>query len=481
MQIFDIPMSGDIPEFYSSMLIVKTKSVTNAMNFPLGIGPEGVTASPGLSMIALMERSGLVKNVIPLSRKARTSAMPMDFPMTSMMITEAHDGEADPNLGISMIQLDEKADLNAVQLALGKDSSVEFVSKVPVRYMMAKRSKVKKKPLSSPVTTLEMPPQDLVMWNLNKIRWKEARALPGFRDAQAISVAVLDTGIHGDHRDLAGVVQHYEYLHPDVPTASGPKDIVGHGTHVAGTIAAKLNNALGVNGICRCDLRVWKIFNDKTVYIPAFDYFTYVVDPVMYRRALAECLEENVRVINLSIGGPGEPDPQERELFRLLVNNGSTVVAAMGNGRQQGSQTSYPAAIPGVIAVGATTINDDVANFSNRGNHISISAPGVGIWSVMPEYAGQHGFRRGTGPGGTIVEGKAIERETDYDDQNGTSMASPHVAAAVALLLANKGNLSPGDVKKRLMDSADKTPGMGGAPFHPDYGAGRLNLKRLLS
>jgi len=69
----------------------------------------------------------------------------------------------------------------------------------------------------------------------------------------------------------------------------------------------------------------------------------------------------------------------------------------------------------------------------------------------------------------------------NYAALRGTSMASPHVAGAVALLLANKGNMSPAEVRTRLMQTADKVPGMGGLNFHPDYGAGRLNLLRLLS
>jgi subtilisin family serine protease len=152
----------------------------------------------------------------------------------------------------------------------------------------------------------------------------------------------------------------------------------------------------------------------------------------------------------------------------------------MGNSRQGGSPTSYPAAISGVIAVGATNIDDTVANFSNRGNHISIAAPGVGIWSTLPTYAGQFGFAAAPGPNGQPVIGAPQRRETGYDAWNGTSMASPHVAAAVALLLATKGAMSPAIARRRLMQSADRVADMTGINHHPDFGAGRLNLLRLL-
>jgi subtilisin family serine protease len=152
----------------------------------------------------------------------------------------------------------------------------------------------------------------------------------------------------------------------------------------------------------------------------------------------------------------------------------------MGNERQQGSPTSYPAAIDGVIAVGATSLDDSVADFSNRGNHIAISAPGVAIWSTLPTYAGQFGFQAVPGPTGQPVEGKPMRRETDYDAWPGTSMATPHVTASVALLFANKGKMSSDKVRQRLSATADKVPGMNGQPHHADYGAGRLNLLRLL-
>ncbi len=283
-----------------------------------------------------------------------------------------------------------------------------------------------------------------------------------------------------DHPDLSGQIRQYHWEHPDLPKPISAQDIVGHGTHVSGTIAAIINNNIGINGICNCALSAWKIFNDETVYEPAFNLFIYVVDPVIYRRALADCVQTPVDVINLSIGGPGRPDAQEALLFDQLISSGTVICAAMGNDREAGSQTSFPAAIQGVVAVGATNLDDTVARFSNRGSHISLSAPGIAIWSTLPTYPGQTAFEIAIGADGSPREGKPRRRETDYDAWPGTSMATPHVSGATALLLANKGKMAPEQVRNRLMHAADKVAAMKGASFDSDYGAGRLNLFNLL-
>jgi subtilisin family serine protease len=163
------------------------------------------------------------------------------------------------------------------------------------------------------------------------------------------------------------------------------------------------------------------------------------------------------------------------------LNNGTIIVAAMGNNRQGGSPIEFPGAIPGVIAVGATSLDDTVAKFSTRGNHISLCAPGVAIWSTLPTHPGQSGFDAIPGLFGQCIQGKPHRRETDYDAWDGTSMASPHVAAAVALLLANQGKMTPADARDRLMATAHNVPAMHGADVDSDYGAGRLDLLGLLS
>jgi subtilisin family serine protease len=185
---------------------------------------------------------------------------------------------------------------------------------------------------------------------------------------------------------------------------------------------------------------------------------------------------KGIQVINLSIGGYGQPDPVEAQLFQTLISHGVSVVAAMGNDNT--SRPSYPAAIPGVIAVGATKINDTRSSFSNFGSYIALCAPGSGIWSTLPTYPGQTGFWPVFGSNPPTPE-QPMTRETDYASWDGTSMATPHVTAAAALALAKHGNLSPADLKALLMQAVDQVPGMGGRDFTMYYGAGRLNLLKL--
>lgn len=149
-------------------------------------------------------------------------------------------------------------------------------------------------------------------------------------------------------------------------------------------------------------------------------------------------------------------------------------------GNNNSTQPSYPAAIPGVIAVGATSINDVRANFSNMGGHISVVTPSVGIWSTLPTYAGNTGYRpRPTFPPQPDFT-RPLPRDTDYASWDGTSMASPHVTAAVALLLAKNGPMTPAAVKQKLQTTAIKVSGMQGQNFTQEYGYGRLDLAKLL-
>lgn len=447
-----------------------------AVAVTMHVQPVASAIAPLAPAIGHLLKSGMVRRIVPLARQSTTG---LADPMRSLAAAFAdRPGRAQALVsGTAFLELEKGVDVASACNQIAHDAQTQFVARVPMRYALVRRAgartpSARSRPAAAAPTS--------ILWNLAKIQWPEARRASSFRDATSVKVAVLDTGIDRNHPDLKGRVSSYVYEHPDDTSVSGSKDLVGHGTHVTGTIGATIGNRTGIDGICTCDLRVWKIFTDQPEFINLREGFAYVVDPIMYNRALADCADDQIDVINLSIGGPAPPDPQERQLFDALMAGGTVICAAMGNERALGSPTSYPAAIQDVIAVGATSVNDAVAGFSNRGDHIALCAPGKGIWSTLPTYDGQLGFAAVRQPDGSVREGKPYRRERDYDSWDGTSMACPHVTAAVALHVASRGASGASGARKALQKTADRVPGMDGKAFHPDYGAGRLNLRKLL-
>ena len=471
------------PQYHPGMLLVKIRSGPNgavALGGAAGLTRAVAAALPGLGTLLSFERAGLVRRITALAEGADPSLVQGETRALAIMASTASPQVAqDPNAGVSVVELHNDNDLAALESQLRVDPSIEEYARVPIRYLMAKkvtRTGTKKQPANGAVPTA-VPPTTM-LWNLMKIRWSQARAKPGFVDANNIKVAVLDTGIDKNHPDLSGVVAEYLFAHPTNASASSDRDIIGHGSHVAGTIAARINNNVGINGLCKCRIHAYKIFDDVPDWYAAQNYFAYFVNPIMYRRALARCISAEVQVINLSIGGGGAPDFQEQQLFNSLLQRGVSIVAAMGN--ENSFNPSFPAAIPGVIAVGATSIDDSRATFSNMGPHIALCAPGVSIWSTLPTYPGNTGFfPKPTFPPSLDLS-RPMSRDVNYAAWQGTSMASPHVAGAAALLLANKGNLNGAAVKQRLRNSAAKVPGMQGQAFTQLFGSGRLDLAKLL-
>jgi subtilisin family serine protease len=272
-------------------------------------------------------------------------------------------------------------------------------------------------------------------------------AAPGRRSK--VRIAVLDTGIDVRHPDLTGVRIRYD--HAPMQT----EDLEGHGTHVAGIISAVAAGATGVSGVAQCALDVWKVFSDQK-----FKGQRYV-DSDMYIRALGLALEGGCRVVNLSLGGT-ELDRFEKDLIARLIRRGVTVVAAMGNEYEEGNPIEYPAALPGVIAVGGIDQEHRRAVFSNTGDHICVVAPAVAIRSTIP-----------------LSRTSSRPRYADWD---GTSFAAPLVAGAIGYLM-NRNILSPmatpAQVRRHLKKRAVRLPGMRGKPFSRQYGYGLIDFPSL--
>ena len=332
--------------------------------------------------------------------------------------------------GFNVLTLDPKSVTAEVMSNLLDSPMVEIAERMPARWLMAG----------------EADPKRNLQWGLRAIEWFEANR----PDASDISVAVLDTGIDIRHPDFANV--KIDYHHDSL----SPQDLLGHGTHVAGIIAAETNNGVGISGVANCKLDVWKIFSDQPV---RGDFY---VDGERYLQALNAVRRSGVKVMNLSIGGTAS-SRTETLLFRRLEADGVLSVAAMGNEFLDGNPKEYPAAYKGVLAVGAVNEKRERSWFSNTWHHIDLVAPGSNILSTVPTLPSPH------------------LNETHYAAWSGTSMATPHVTAAAALVTAQRGEANAREVRGRLVETVSRLPGMKNGEKTNAYGAGLLNLKQALS
>ncbi len=263
-----------------------------------------------------------------------------------------------------------------------------------------------------------------------------------------VLVAVVDTGVDLHHPDLKNQIVGSKTF---VAGTGSAMDDNGHGTHVAGVIAAQSNNSTGVAGVApACKLLAVKVLDGK-----GEGNTSDIVAGLLY------AADAGANIINLSLGG-GSGSKALEEAIRYAHGKGSLVVAAMGNDGRNVQE--YPAAYSGVISVGATTRQGDVAEFSNYGGWISVSAPGDGIWSTMPSYESTLNETEGAGVG--------------YGFLSGTSMATPYVAGVAALVASLYPNMAPSSIKSQIERTADNlgTPGFDGF-----FGNGQINARRALT
>ena len=249
-----------------------------------------------------------------------------------------------------------------------------------------------------------------------------------------ITVAVVDTGVAAGHPDLAGkVLPGHEFLGAIDRDRSPMIDDCGHGTHVAGTIAAIPNNGSGIAGAAPSvkilPVRVLSAANS------CGGWSSDVAKGIVW------AANHGARVINLSLGGPG-PDSALAQAVSYARSRGAVVVAAAGNNHGEctpyKNKTIYPGATTGAIGVAAVDSNLQHACFSNTGTYVDLAAPGVGIVSTV------------------IVAGNPYNY--GYASWDGTSMATPHVAAAAALLLSYRPVCTPAQVESRLETTAVRLP-----------------------
>ncbi len=287
-------------------------------------------------------------------------------------------------------------------------------------------------------------PQIGLQWNMRRVYAPAAWDLT--RGSASTVVAVIDSGIDLSHPEFVGrLVAGYDYVEGD----SKPDDEYGHGTHVSGILAAAANNGIGVAGLASA-VRILpiKVLDQKG------DGTTYNIAQAI---GLAQVM--SARIINLSLQSTADPNNALSNAVTSAVQGGVLVVAAAGNSAASGNPVIYPAAYPGVLAVGATDHYDDWASYSGYKPYVALSAPGgvAGdqIYSTLPQ--GSYGYRYGT------------------------SMATPLVSAAAALVWAIAPSATRTQVAEILQQTADKVGVYAYVGGRNDYfGYGRLNVARAV-
>jgi len=256
--------------------------------------------------------------------------------------------------------------------------------------------------------------------------------------AAEVIIAITDTGVDGTHPDLGEkVIAGWDTYNNTAISAGDNSAVHYHGTHCAGIAAAVGNNGQGIAGVA---------WGSKIMPIKICDDGPYYgANDFDMSEAFMWAADNGADVISCSFGGKGYSQTMKDAIDYAVIDNGCVVVASMGNSSR--SETFYPAGYQSVIAVGATDAHDEIASFSTTGDHMSICAPGVEIYSTMP--------------GG------------GYDYLSGTSMACPFVAGAAALILSQNPGMSPEEIKTQLEETAVD---LGISGFDSIFGYGRVDL-----
>ncbi|WP_331749794.1 S8 family serine peptidase (plasmid) [Streptomyces sp. NBC_01707] len=264
---------------------------------------------------------------------------------------------------------------------------------------------------------------------------------------KGVKVAVLDTGVDAEHPDLAGQIDDSVSFVPG-PDEGDPADYAGHGTHVASTIAgtgsASDGKERGVAPGVRLD--IGKVLNSE-----GSGQESWIIAGMEWAAR-----DEQARIVSMSLGGGGDhTDPMSQAVDQLSRETGALFVIAAGNSGPH--SIGSPGAADSALTVGAVDSADQLANFSSQGPRDGdaglkpeITAPGVDILAARSHYVRGSGY---------------------YTTMSGTSMATPHVAGAAALLAAAHPDWTGQQLKEALVSSAKATPAY--TPYQA--GAGRLD------
>lgn len=278
-------------------------------------------------------------------------------------------------------------------------------------------------------------------WGLKKFKipqlWESSKG-------EGIKVGIADTGIATQHGDLKSQIKKAKDF---TRSRTGVEDVAGHGTHVAGTIAAT-EDGNGIIGVApKASLYIAKVLGDD-----GSGSAESVAAGVNW------LVQQKVDIISMSLGSPYNSPIIERAVLAAMQAN-VIVVAAAGNEGPRLDTVGYPGALPGVITVGAVNINLDISRFSSRGQTVDICAPGEEILSTYPP--------------------------NSYAKLSGTSMATPFVSGVVALMLSKHrkfNSKTPLTTQEEVLEHLRKTAiDVGPQGFDPSYGYGLIDPTQLLA
>ncbi len=278
--------------------------------------------------------------------------------------------------------------------------------------LMEEDVRVQLSPIKGSIT---VPAGETIPWGVSRI---QAPVAWGWTTGSGVNIGVIDTGIQSSHPDLQG---NYAGGYNTINPGRSPEDDNGHGTHVAGTIAATATGR-GVIGVAATA----RLYGIKVLDAQGSGYVSNVIEGIQW------CLDHGMQVINMSLSTPENVRSLELAV-KAAYEAGILVVAAAGNRGKQKS-VEYPAKYPWCIAVGAMTRQNKVASFSSRGQELDLLAPGMNILST---YAG-----------------------STYRYLSGTSMAAPHVTGVAALVWSIHPSPTPHAVALAMKASAERLKGL---------------------
>lgn len=272
-------------------------------------------------------------------------------------------------------------------------------------------------------------------WGLDNINaqgaWDLARVAP-----LSAKIAILDTGVKGNHPDLRGKIIHQANFSSS-PTAD---DIHGHGTHVAGVAAAATNNR---NGIAGMSYNTGAIMNIKVMGDNGGGSISNVAQGIIH------AANQGAHIINLSLGA-AMGNETLRNAVNYAHNRGALLIAAAGN--NSSNIAHYPAGYNQVLAVAATNQSNELAPFSNYGSWVEVAAPGQDILSTFPGEAG----------------------DSMYRTASGTSQAAPFVSGLAGLIKATNQTLTNRQIRSIIHRSAIRPVSGGSIRF------GRIDARRAI-